>query len=77
MCAGIATTSLIPAIIKPQMKDANAVYIYIQNLALLQSRLHTNRSSTAGRIQSFISNLTRNRHVTNRKPSETFQRFVN
>ena len=40
-----------------------------KNLTSFGSRLQTDRSSTAGRVQCFICNLTRNRHVTSTKPS--------
>ena len=41
------------------MKDSNAVYIFYESLlAAFGSRLQTNRSSTAGCVQSFMSNLT-------------------
>ena len=54
----VGTTSLIPAIIKPQVKDSNAFYIYIEiPTSCFRSQLQTNRSSTAGRVSSFIKQL--------------------
>ena len=52
-------------------------YALIENyhesqLASFGGRLQIGRLSTAGRVQSFISNLTRNRRMTNTKPSGTF-----